>query len=366
MTTPAIQEQLQTTGLAQVIVVLRTPGLPPQAGAAAAPGAPARPSVRRLAAGLEAHFVTSEAGQDAALIRAAVRRKTLPGGAEGLRLRAMEAVSAQPGPPPRMRVFENLGIVLGTVDRQGLRALQAEASVYSVTAAPPISLIRPVAARPSRLSRGCTWGLQRLGVPQLRRQGLTGKGVLVGHLDTGVDGGHPALRGAVRSFADFDFLGEPVPGATPHDTDTHGTHTAGTIAGRAVGRAEFGAAPGAELCSALVIEGGNVVARVLAGLDWVVGQQARILSLSLGLRGYREDFLPVIQVLRARNVLPIIAVGNEGPGTSRSPGNYPAALSVGAVGEDGRVAPFSSGQRFRRAEVPLVPALVAPGVDVLS
>jgi subtilisin family serine protease len=36
------------------------------------------------------------------------------------------------------------------------------------------------------------------------------------------------------------------------------------------------------------------------------------------------------------------------------------------VGEDGRVAPFSSGQRFRRAEAPLVPALVAPGVDVLS
>ena len=46
----------------------------------------------------------------------------------------------------------------------------------------------------------------------------------------------------------------------------------------------FGVAPGAMLASAIVIEGGEVVARILAGMDWAVGLGVRILSMSLGLR----------------------------------------------------------------------------------
>jgi subtilisin family serine protease len=190
--------------------------------------------------------------------------------------------------------------------------------------------------------------------------------VLVGHLDTGVDGKHPALRGAIAEFAEFDWLGDPVSGAVAHDSDEHGTHTAGTIAGRKVRSTSFGVAPGAKLASALVIEGGNVVARVLAGLDWVVGLKVRIISMSLGLRGYQEDFLPLTRILRARGILPIFAVGNEGPGTSRSPGNYAEALSVGACDRKGQVADFSSSQEFRRAAGPIVPDVVGPGVDVES
>jgi subtilisin family serine protease len=262
-----------------------------------------------------------------------------------------------------MRVFENLGIVLGTTDRAGLRALRKAPRVAAVTAAPPLGLIRPVEHRPAPAARGVTWGLGRLRVPELWRQGLTGQGVLVGHLDTGVDGSHPALQGAIREFAEFDLLGQPVAGAQPHDTEGHGTHTAGTVAGRPVGATQFGVAPGAELASAIVIEGGNAIARILAGLDWVVGLGVRVLSMSLGLPGYHPDFLPVIQVLRQRNVLPVVATGNEGPGTSRSPGNYQEVLSVGACDEQDAVPGFSSSQRVQGR---VVPDLVAPGVNVLS
>ena len=88
--------------------------------------------------------------------------------------------------------------------------------------------------------------------------------------------------------------------------------------------------------------------------------------MSLGFRGFTEDFLPVTQILRARGVLPVFAVGNEGPGTSRSPGNYAEALSVGAMDEQGRVADFSSSRRFDRTVDPIVPDVVAPGVGVVS
>ncbi|HEY4575550.1 MAG TPA: S8 family serine peptidase, partial [Thermoanaerobaculia bacterium] len=70
--------------------------------------------------------------------------------------------------------------------------------------------------------------------------------------------------------------------------------------------------------------------------------------------------------LRAKNILPVYAVGNEGAGTSRYPGNYPEALSVGAVDENGQVADFSSSQRFARQSDPVVPDIVGPGVGVIS
>ena len=62
----------------------------------------------------------------------------------------------------------------------------------------------------------------------------------------------------------------------------------------------------------------------------------------------------------------MFAVGNEGPGTSRSPGNYDDVLSVGAIDKNLLVADFSSSQKFTRPKNPLVPQLVAPGVGVIS
>ena len=160
------------------------------------------------------------------------------------------------------------------------------------------------------------------------------------------------------------FEMSPAPAA--RDSGDHGTHTAATIAGRPVQGRHVGMAPGAMLASALVIEGGNAVARVLGGMDWAVGQRVRILSMSLGFRGWWEDFIPISRILRRRQVLPIFAVGNEGPGTSRSPGNYSQALSVGAIERDKTVADFSSSQEFTRSRDRIVPDLVGPGVAVTS
>jgi subtilisin family serine protease len=189
----------------------------------------------------------------------------------------------------------------------------------------------------------------------------------VGHLDTGVDGTHPALKKAIARFAEFDDLGQEVlPTPRPFDSEDHGTHTAATIAGHPVRGRHIGVAPGSRLASAIVIEGGNVVARVLGGMDWAVGHNVRILSMSLGFPGWVDDFLALTRLLREKNILPVFAVGNEGPGTSRSPGNYPETLSVGAHDVDADVAEFSSSQRFSRKRDPVVPDLLAPGVGVIS
>jgi subtilisin len=101
-------------------------------------------------------------------------------------------------------------------------------------------------------------------------------------------------------------------------------------------------------------------------MDWALGNGAKVLSMSLGFPGFVPDFLPIVRILRLRGMLPVIAVGNEGAGTSRSPGNYAEALAVGWANEDDTVDPESSSQRFQRAEQPIVPDLVAPGGDIVS
>jgi subtilisin family serine protease len=341
---PVIHQQLKASGVAQVIVVMKS-------AAAAAAGRPEAASLMR-------RFRSSELSQTSALEEA----RGLAAGRRGAAKARAHAAKAS-GP----RVYPNLGVMYGTVDAQGLAALRSDARVSAVTGAPVLSLIRPTAVRAAKLTEEVTWGIEALGVPKLWGEGLTGKAVRVAHLDTGVDGKHPALKGALSAFAEFDEVGQIVrPAPAPYDSDEHGTHTAATIAGRPVGGRAMGVAPKSQLASALVIEGGDAVARVLGGLDWSLGQGVKVLSMSLGFRGWWEDFLPIVQILRSRGVLPVIAVGNEYAGTSRSPGNYSESLSVGAADERLGVASFSSSQRFARTRDPIVPDVVAPGVNVLS
>ena len=268
-----------------------------------------------------------------------------------------------PGENPIARVAAEILLRLGgdfarlvKVRKTSSREGGASRAIGKKRAVPPIH----------QVPRRVAWGLKRLGIPELWKQGLTGKGILVGHLDTGVDGDHPALKAPSRHFAEFDPMGDPVPGAQPHDSGQHGTHTAGTIAGRRTRSTAFGVAPEAMLASAIVIEGGNVVARILVGMDWLAGVGVRVMNISLGLRGSQAEFLPALRQLEKRGILVVSAVGNEGPGTSRSPGNYSEVLSVGACDNKDNVADFSSSQQFAEDTVRRVPHLVAPGVDLLS
>ncbi|MCC6588936.1 MAG: S8 family serine peptidase [Bryobacterales bacterium] len=269
--------------------------------------------------------------------------------------------------PPKIRYYPHLGIAYGTVDESGLESLHDEPDhIHQIVSAPPVQPIHPTGSTAPIPTDEITWGIQALNVPALWAQGLSGKGVRIAHLDSGIDGNHPALGEAITGFAEFNPLGHPTRRKKPIDTALHGTHTAGIIAGRKVRNRSIGVAPGALLTGAIVMEGGDLVARLLAGLDWAIAQSAAIVSVSLGIPGYSDDFAAVIQIVREKGILPVFAVGNEGPDTSRSPGNYADVISVGAANKDGGVAPESSSQRFDRAADPLVPDLVMPGVDILS
>src|SRR5438105_8556790 len=158
---PQIVQQLNATGVAQVIVVMKRPA-----------------AHRRAAARLARHFVTSERSTDAA-IHSALMTRTARRDPDVLRVaRARRRVPA----PPRVRIYPNLGVMLGTVRPDGLHALRRDGDVAAVTGAPHFTLIKPRVAAEATLQTTVGWGIEALEVPRLWKAGLTGKGVVVAHL----------------------------------------------------------------------------------------------------------------------------------------------------------------------------------------
>ncbi|MGO7301397.1 S8 family serine peptidase [Rhizobium ruizarguesonis] len=336
-----VENAIERNGFAKVLVALRRENL----GAALAASAAAADS------SFEACFEFPDMSQAYHLAAAA----------------AVDSSEKRQVTPRPVTVFPRLGVAVGTVTWRTINNLKNHSATRVIHEAPAPSIIRPTAAQAVAEPSDVEWGIRRLNVDKAWQAGYDGQGVIVGHLDTGIDGSHPALADALHSFAEFDLAGRRVDGATARDSGEHGSHTAGTIAGRGLANgARFGVAPGCKLASALVIENGDVITRIIGGMEWVLEEGARVLSMSLGLRGFTPAFQVLIDALMDGNVLPVIAVGNEYAGSSRSPGNYSGVLSVGACDLDDRVAPFSSSQTFLRAQDPLVPDIVAPGVDVVS
>lgn len=201
--------------------------------------------------------------------------------------------------------------------------------------------------------------------------GIMGEEILIGHLDTGVDGAHLSLRKKIAAFQRFGYRGFAEEAISPIDSREHGTHIAGLLVGSSSHESAatdcLGIAPSAQLCSGMVIEEGNLIARVLSGLDWLIDCQVKVVNLALGVSSETPIFRTLIQEMIARDVVVVCSIGNQGAGKSTSPGSYPEVISVGALDIDGvRVAPFSGSSHPKNSTVCIKPDIVAPGVDILS
>ncbi|KAG6042894.1 hypothetical protein E4U39_005293 [Claviceps sp. Clav50 group G5] len=164
-------------------------------------------------------------------------------------------------------------------------------------------------------------------VDKLRAKGITGQGIKVAVVDTGIDYLHPALGGCygkdcLVSFG-HDFVGDayngtniPVPGEDPMDCAGHGTHVAGIIAAQNNSFGFTGTAPGVSLGAYRVFGcSGNVGNDVLiAAFNKAYQDGANIITASIGgPSGWSEDpWAVTVSRIVDKGVPCVLAAGNSG------------------------------------------------------
>jgi len=223
------------------------------------------------------------------------------------------------------------------------------------------------------------WNIDKIRAPEVWAKGITGKGVLVGIIDSGVDVTHPDLAGKWRATnAWFDATDEASP--TPVDPDGHGTHCIGTILGGSAGGTHIGVAPDAKFIAArgLDASGFGMVSWLVACMQWMLDPDGNpttndfpvVVNNSWGSVSYYEasEWIAV-QRWRDAGIFPSFAIGNEGPNpmTTDSPGDYPHAFAVGATDVNDMIADFSSRGPVAWGGVTYTkPDVSAPGVAIKS
>jgi len=221
---------------------------------------------------------------------------------------------------------------------------------------------------------------QATGASALWRQGITGKGVNVAVLDTGITN-LPDFAG--RLVGGVDLSGE---GNAFQDSYGHGTFVAGLIAGNgASSGGQFrGEAPGAGLVPIKVAgaTGQTDMATVIAGIGWAVANQAplniSVLNMSLGAVPVASSVInpldQAVEVAWRHGITVVASAGNAGPfnGTVLSPGDDPLVITVGALDDNGTVSPADDSMTAFSSVGPtnpdgwIKPDLVASGRSVVS
>ncbi len=217
------------------------------------------------------------------------------------------------------------------------------------------------------------------------QQCLTGKGITIGIIDTGVDYTHEDLGGCFgtncKVVSGYDFVNNDE---DPMDDMGHGTHVAATAAGDG---ALKGVAPDAKIYAYKVLDSGgsgywnNIISAIERSMDpnqdGNFADHLDIISLSLGGNGNPDDAISTaIDNAVNAGVVAVIAAGNSGPGESTigSPGTARKAITVGATEKNNPdvLAYFSSRGPVKWIDSQgdtkylIKPDVVAPGVNICA
>lgn len=237
----------------------------------------------------------------------------------------------------------------------------------------------------------------------------SGAGITWAVLDTGIQADHPHFKDSLVAVYDCTQPGPPKLMKNAKDSDGHGTHVSGIIAGQSApskplgpnGESDLrGVAPRARLVVYKVLndDGQGEDAWIIKAIDHIAQQNEDVTDglaihgVNLSLGGpfdhtvYGCGFSPICAELRRlwRNgVLVVVACGNEGqlqvqtrdgeveinsPMSVGDPANLEECIAVGAVNADRPhlygISPFSS--RGPTADGRAKPDLVAPGERILS
>jgi subtilisin family serine protease len=262
-----------------------------------------------------------------------------------------------------------------TIRKADLATVQDLAKVADIEEIREMVVVPLEAAVPTEMKQGePQWGVSLVRAPEIWARGNRGEGIIVSNVDTGVRGTHSIL--AANFLGPYGWYDPPSQSAQPRDTNGHGTHTMGTIAGQN----GYGVAPGAKWMACIGCNGAacyeddlNACGQFIACPHDTNGNNAdctkkpHVVGNSWGSSaGGQTWYDPVIAAWNAANIIVVFSAGNSGSGcnTVGSPGDRPGVIGVAATDRNDGIATFSS--RGPPADGTQKPEIAAPGVDVLS
>ncbi|MFB9318196.1 S8 family serine peptidase [Cryptosporangium minutisporangium] len=200
-------------------------------------------------------------------------------------------------------------------------------------------LLVTIGARPANAETldDAQWYLRSLQVAKAH-QLSNGAGVIVAVVDTGVDAGHPDLRGRILPGAVFGIPGSTDPTVDP---DGHGTAMASLIVGKGpAGDHALGLAPAAQV---LPVRTGDYSPDIAAGIRWAADHGAKIINCSLGTHADDAYLRAAVDYAHQRGVLVIAGAGNQPRDTTMLyPAALPGVLAVTATNQTGQIAAVST------------------------
>ena len=289
--------------------------------------------------------------------------------------------------------FKYIPWVAMTVSSATLNALLASSDVADIEEDIPIPAVAD------------SWNMTMINAPALHKAGVTGAGVTVAILDTGVDKLHPYLKGAVVSEACYsskaaEYSATPVcPGGVtsslaansampyrgncPAGKCDHGTHVAGITAGRAgvAGSPGAGVAPKANIIAIQIFSRfdsssvcGTAPCVLTFNSDQIKGLERvyalrntyTISSVNMSIGGGSsatncdtDSRKAIIDKLRSAGIATVIAAGNNGYcGYISYPACISSAVSIGATDSSDGVSYYSNSASIL--------SLFAPGSGINS
>ncbi|MEP6499842.1 S8 family peptidase [Microcoleus vaginatus] len=229
---------------------------------------------------------------------------------------------------------------------------------------------------------GNDWARDMVNAPEVWQGGITGNGIVVAVVDSGVDYNHLDLdaniwqnadeipnnqidddrNGYVDDIRGWDFAWNDN---NPMDWNGHGTHVAGAIAAESNGFHITGVAPNAKIMPVKVLDSYNWnINNIAEGIRYAANNGANVINLSLSDYGLSSKVIEdAVQYANSKGSVVVMSAGND---YSSQP-DYPArnadrfGMAVGGIDRNGRVAYFSNDAGSKPLDY-----VVAPGVDILS
>ena len=235
------------------------------------------------------------------------------------------------------RHFQVVGAAAASLPHAGVRAfLERHPDVVTIVPDRPVyAYAKGGGAAATTSTQVVPAGVQRIGAAPANQLGVTGSGVGVAVVDTGLDFNHrdlkPLGQGCFTAYT-----------AICQDDNSHGTHVGGIIAARNNTVDVVGVAPNATLYAVKVLNsaGSGTDSTIIAGLDWIatanVSPPIRVVNMSLGRPGSLDDdpaLRSAVQLLYNKGISIVVAAGNDSSvGVSQQvPATYPEVMAVAST-----------------------------------